>query len=87
MRPGKRAESCNGGKTRQNNWFDNAGKIACDILAALPDKQNVNAVINANGKDKTKREHVQQVQRHMHQFHRRDHGRDREGESKNLHEP
>src|SRR6266481_155056 len=36
MRPAERTESCNRGQSRKHNRLHHSGKIACDIVASLP---------------------------------------------------
>ena len=84
MGPTKRAESSDGGQTGKHDRFDHACQIARDIGAALPHQQNINAVINPDRQNKTEGKHIQQVQRHVQQLHRRDHCRDGKRERNNL---
>ena len=53
----------------------------------LPNEQNVDPVIDADREHEAERQNVEQVQRQLEQFHRRDHGADRHHERRGLDEP
>ena len=55
-----------------------------DVICLLPDEHNINAVIDADRQNQTKREYIQQVEINMQQFHRSDHRSDPERQRYNL---
>ena len=67
---------------REDHWFDYSRYIVVELACFLPDEQHIDPVVDADGEDEAKREHVEQVERDIEQLHRGDHAADghREGD-------
>ena len=58
MRPAERTESGNRRQSRERNRLHHSGKVACDIVATLPNSQDVDSVINPDRKNKAESQHI-----------------------------
>ena len=58
-----------------------------ELPRLLPDQEDVDAVIDPDGKDETEGENVEEIERNLEQFHRGNHRANRHGEGSDLDHP
>src|SRR5439155_8451110 len=83
----ERTETAYRGQSREQDRLHHATNIMLDFLSLLPDQHNVYPIVHTDRQHQTEREHIQQIEINVQQFHRSDHCSDPERECDDLDQP
>src|SRR5262249_1476484 len=83
-RKSERPETADRRESCEQHRFHYTRYVMLDITRLLPDEHEVDSVIHADGEYETEREHIEQIQMNVHQFHGSDNRPNAERECDNL---